>query len=179
VLAIPFWLGDQPLKVGDPENPTEISLFFCSLCPAGALEGAVPNVVNSAAMGAEEIPWPSTIKMVILGLFVVAMFFVRRPWCTIFCPLGAIYGLFNRVSFFLVRFHDKKCIDCAKCRSICQYGGRADLRIDSVSCNRCLVGEDCRAITLGTALDRVDDGGAGGEGRGTRDEGRGIEKVGL
>ncbi|MBN1588984.1 MAG: 4Fe-4S binding protein [Pirellulales bacterium] len=145
VLALPYWLGE------------ETSWFICRLCPAGALESAVPNVVKAMAAGAEDIPWPSTIKMVILGVFLVAVFFVRRPWCTVFCPLGAIYGLFNRVSFFLLRFNRKDCIDCKNCRSMCQYGGRTEIRIPSGTCNRCLAGEKCHAVSLGTVLDRPDE----------------------
>ena len=108
------------------------------------------------AAGAEEIPWPSTIKTVVLGAFLVAVFFVRRPWCTVFCPLGAIYGLCNRVSFFLLRFNSEKCTECENCRSMCQYGGRSEVRIPSAACNRCLAGEKCRAVSVGTVLDRPD-----------------------
>jgi len=144
VLVVPYWFGS--------ESP----LFICRVCPAGAIESAVPNVAAAIGTGVKEIPWPSAIKTAILGLFLVAVFFIRRPWCTLFCPLGAIYGLFNRVSFFLLRFHDTKCIDCKNCRSMCQYGGRTEVRVGSVSCNRCLVGEKCQAVTLGTALDRTD-----------------------
>jgi len=151
VLAGPYWRGEKPVNVAGVDVP----LFICKVCPAGALEGAVPEVVK-AAVKRTDIPWPSTLKIVILVLFLVAMFFVRRPWCTLFCPLGAIYGLFNRVSFFLLRFHDAKCVDCKNCRSMCQYGGRTEIRGSSASCNRCLAGEKCRAVTLGTALDRTE-----------------------
>lgn len=145
VLVVPYWLGEDS------------GWFICRLCPAGALESAVPNVAAAIATGTHEIPWPSAIKTTILGLFLVAVFFIRRPWCTLFCPLGAIYGLFNHVSFFLLRFHDRKCIDCKNCRSLCQYGGRTDVRVGTSTCNRCLVGEKCQAVTLGTALDRTDE----------------------
>ena len=145
VLIVPYMFG--------AESP----LFICRVCPAGAIESAVPNVVGAVASGAAEIPWPSALKMSILGLFLVAVFFIRRPWCTLFCPLGAIYGLCNRISFFLLRFHDKKCIDCKTCRGVCQYGGQAEDRIGSASCNRCLACEKCRAVTLATAFDPPDE----------------------
>ncbi len=152
VLVAPYWLGNKPLVLGRMEIP----LFICRYCPAGALESAVPNVVGQMTAGAEEISWPSTLKIVILGAFLVAVFFVRRPWCTVFCPLGAIYGLCNRVSFFLLRFDNSKCLDCDVCRSMCQYGGRTEVRIPSAACNRCLAGEKCRAVSVGTVLDRPD-----------------------
>ncbi|HLA83995.1 MAG TPA: 4Fe-4S binding protein [Thermoguttaceae bacterium] len=153
VLIGPYLFAEKPVVTLGGE---EIPLFICRVCPAGALEGAAPNVAAAMATDTQPIPWPSTLKIVILGLFLIAVFFLRRPWCTLFCPLGAIYGLFNYVSFFLLRFHNNKCIDCKNCRSLCQYGGRTDVRVHSTSCNRCLAGEKCRAVTLGTALDRVD-----------------------
>ena len=85
VLAIPFLWGE--------EHP----LFFCRLCPAGALEAALPNVARLAVAG-QAIVWPTAAKSIILVLTLVAMLFTWRPWCTLFCPLGAIYGLLNRVS---------------------------------------------------------------------------------
>jgi ferredoxin len=174
VLMVPWLLGEH--------SPW----FPCSLCPAGALEGAVPNVAKQMAAAGQDsqegdqadddaegsgdeetadaeqasvggITWPSKTKLAILGVFLIAIFFIRRPWCRIFCPLGAFYGLFNRASFFLVRFHDKKCVECEQCRSVCQYGGRCDEDMNTIKCNRCLTGAQCRAITMGTALDRVDD----------------------
>lgn len=150
VVVGPYWVGDKPVNVAGVDVP----VFICRLCPAGALESAVPNVAAAMATDTQPIPWPSAIKMVILGLFLTAVFFVRRPWCTLFCPLGAIFGLFNRIAFFGLKFHNAKCIDCKTCRSMCQYGGRTDVRVGSVSCNRCLTGENCRAVTLTTVLDR-------------------------
>jgi ferredoxin-type protein NapH len=152
VVVGPYLFGEKPVKVAGVDVP----VFICRVCPAGALEGAVPNVADAMVNGAANVPWPSTLKLVILGLFLVAVFFVRRPWCTLFCPLGAIFGLFNRVAFFGLRFHDTKCIDCKNCRSMCQYGGTVEDRVDSVTCNRCLAGEKCQAVTLTTVLDRPD-----------------------
>ncbi len=69
VLAIPYLFGK--------EHP----LFFCRLCPAGALEAALPHTASLAVAG-EEIVWPTAAKLIILGLILVAMFFTWRPWCT-------------------------------------------------------------------------------------------------
>lgn len=128
-------------------------LFICSVCPAGALEAAVPNVVTTAAAG-EEIAWPSTTKTVILVVFLVAMFFTWRPWCTLFCPLGAIYGILNWVSFFFVKFHPHECNDCDRCRTLCKYHGRGERRGDDMRCIRCLDCTRCTAVTFSTIFRR-------------------------
>lgn len=137
VIAIPFFFGE-----GHP-------LFFCRLCPAGALEGAVPNVISSAVSG-QPVIWPTATKSIILGLFIVAMFFTWRPWCTLFCPLGAIYSLFDWFSVFFLRFHRDRCLDCTKCKSLCRDTGHPQWRVDGLRCVRCLECTNCKAITVGT-----------------------------
>jgi ferredoxin-type protein NapH len=131
VLAVPYLFGE-----GHP-------LFFCSVCPAGALEAALPNGI-----------WPSASKAAILTVFLVLSLFTWRPWCTLFCPLGAIYGLFNRFSFFFVRFQPQACNDCDLCRRLCRYRGSDQRRGGESRCVRCLDCVGCRAITVGTVLGR-------------------------
>jgi len=144
VLAIPYFFGEK--------HP----LFFCRVCPAGALEGAVPNVAYQLATRAPAIDWPSTAKIVILAAFLIAIFFTWRPWCTLFCPLGAIFSLFNRVSFLFVRFRADRCNDCDLCRDLCKHHGPSERRGGDLRCIRCLDCVRCRAISLGTAFDRPD-----------------------
>jgi polyferredoxin len=143
VLAIPYLFGEQ--------HP----LFFCRLCPAGAVEAALPNTARLALAG-EAIVWPTAAKVVILVLISLAMLFTWRPWCTVFCPLGGIYALCNRVSFLFLRFHQDRCQECDLCRSLCRGGGRPERRIDSLRCVRCLECANCRAVTVGTVFARPD-----------------------
>jgi polyferredoxin len=143
VFAIPFFWGE-----GHP-------LFFCRLCPAGALEGAVPSMAQAAIAG-KAIVWPTAIKLVILGLFLLATFFTWRPWCTLFCPLGAIYSLFDPISLFFLRFHKDRCKDCDRCRSLCRDCVRPEWRVDGLRCVRCLECTNCNAITVGTVFAHFD-----------------------
>ena len=110
VLAIPYLFGE-----GHP-------LFFCSLCPAGALEAALPQSAKLAIAG-KAIVWPSEIKLGILAVVLVSTLFIWRPWCTVLCPLGAIYGLLNYVSLFFVRFHPAGCTDCDLLRQVVPHSG--------------------------------------------------------
>jgi polyferredoxin len=139
VLVVPYFFGEE-----DP-------LFFCRLCPAGALEAALPNTVQTA-ISADKIVWPTVTKTIIFLLILFAMFFTWRPWCTVFCPLGAIYGLFNKVSFVFVRFHPHECNDCDLCSKLCRYHGRSERRGSDMRCIRCLDCTRCSAVTLSTAF---------------------------
>jgi polyferredoxin len=133
VLVIPYLWGEK--------HP----LFFCSVCPAGAIEGSLTRLIL-----------PSATKIAITLLIVLAMFFTWRPWCMLFCPLGAIYSLFNYVSVLFLRFHRDLCIDCADCRSLCVDGGPAERRVDGLHCVRCADCTRCRAVTVETVFSLPD-----------------------
>ena len=141
VVLVPYFFGKN-----DP-------LFICRVCPAGALEGAVPHMVDQAASG-KEVTWPSVAKISILVFFLIAMFFKHRPWCTVFCPLGAIFGLFNRISLFFVRFSGDKCQDCSICHTICKYGVKPNERVNDPRCIRCLECTRCTALTFANVFKR-------------------------
>jgi ferredoxin-type protein NapH len=141
VLAIPYFLGKDN------------SFFFCRICPAGLSEAAVPNIVNQALTGGQII-WPNAFKLSILILLLAAIFFVARPWCMTLCPLGAIFGLFNRFSAVYLRFSPDKCTNCKACRKLCPYGIEPDKNPGDTRCIRCLECTRCRenCLTFDTIL---------------------------
>jgi polyferredoxin len=143
VLMVPFLWGE-----GHP-------LFICRLCPAGALEGAIPNVVTQAIEGSA-ITWPSVAKIIILALFGIAMFVKWRPWCRLFCPLGAAYGLFNRASLVVLGFHPERCDECGACRKRCKYGVIPEKGASGSvpGCIRCLECARCGTITVTSVFER-------------------------
>ena len=139
VLAVPYWWGEGH------------ALFFCRLCPAGALEAALPVTVQSALAGGP-VSWPSTAKLAILAGIAIGSLFTWRPWCNLLCPLGAIYALSNKASLLVLRFRPGQCVGCADCRSLCHTGEPAATRLSQLRCVRCLECTQCRAVTLGTAF---------------------------
>jgi ferredoxin-type protein NapH len=144
VLVIPYFFGE-----GHP-------LFICRICPAGALEGAVPNMVSQAVTG-KDIIWPNMLKLSILVLFLIAVFFIRRPWCRVLCPLGAIFSLFNRFSAFFLRFNAAKCTDCKRCHKLCKFGIEPEKSPNDLRCIRCLECTGCspQALTIGSIFERT------------------------
>lgn len=143
VLVVPYFFGE-----GHP-------LFICRICPAGALEAAAPNIAGQAVAG-KEILWPNALKLTILVLFLVGIFFIKRPWCRILCPLGAIFSLFNRVSVFFLRFNPEKCTNCEQCHKLCEYGIEPERSPNNWRCVRCLECTRCDpdALTLGSIFER-------------------------
>ena len=143
VLAIPYFFGE-----GHP-------LFVCRICPAGALEAAVPTMVGQAIAG-EKVVWPNALKLTILVVFLIAIFFIKRPWCRVLCPLGAIFSLFNRASAFFLRFKPDECTDCGRCHTLCEYGIEPEKTTNDLRCIRCLECTKCNpdALTLGSVFER-------------------------
>lgn len=142
VLAIPYFFGE-----GHP-------LFICRICPAGALEAAVPNMIEQVIAG-KEVVWPNAVKLIILALFLVAIFFMRRPWCRLLCPLGAIFTLFNRFSAFFLRFDSEECTHCERCHKLCKFGIEPEKSPNDLRCVRCLECTRCspEAMTLGSIFE--------------------------
>jgi ferredoxin-type protein NapH len=144
VLAIPYFFGE-----GHP-------LFVCRVCPAGALEAAVPTMAGQAIAG-QEVVWPNAIKLTILIVFLIAIFFIKRPWCRVLCPLGAIFSLFNRISAFFLRFDAEKCTHCDRCHKLCEYGIEPEKTPNDLNCIRCLECTQCSpdALNVGSILART------------------------
>ncbi len=131
VLLIPFFFGD--------DHP----LFFCNVCPAGALEAALGQSIYRG-----QLFIPNTIKLIVTGVVLFLAFFTYRPWCRIFCPLGGIFAIFNRFSLLYLHYNAPKCTECNLCRSRCKYDVKLDKSINNASCIRCMECTNCPAITL-------------------------------
>jgi len=144
VLAVPYFFGEGH------------RLFICRVCPAGALEKAVPDMVQQALAG-QQIIWPNALKLTILVLFLAVIFFARRPWCRILCPLGGIFSLFNRISAFFIRFELGKCTKCELCHKLCKYDIEPEKSPNDLRCIRCLECTRCGpgALNFGSIFERA------------------------
>lgn len=122
---------------------------FCKyICPAGTLEGAMgllSNKVNSSwfSMLGPLFTW----KFILLVSFIVGAIFIFRFFCRFFCPLGAIYGLFNKISFFGVQLDKSQCTNCNICVSKCKMDINHVGDQECISCGECIDSCPTGAIT--------------------------------
>lgn len=121
---------------------------FCKyFCPAGTLEGAIfllasPNQVNIIS----DLGLAFTIKFIILIILAIASIFIYRSFCRFFCPLGALYSLFNKFCIFGVKINDDKCTHCGKCLSKCKMDIRKVGDHECIQCGECISVCDTQAI---------------------------------
>ncbi len=143
VLAIPYFFGEGHF------------LFICRICPAGGLEAGVPGMIAQARAG-EPVIWPNPIKTTIVVLFLIAIFFIKRPWCRVLCPLGAIFSMFNRASVFFLRLDPTKCTNCKRCHKLCDLGIQPEKSPNDSRCVRCLECTACgpKALTVESIFSR-------------------------
>jgi polyferredoxin len=64
----------------------------------------------------------ASLGLVILGLVLVASFFVERAWCRYACPLGAATGLVSRFSPIRLERVEAACSSCGLCSTACPMG---------------------------------------------------------
>lgn len=92
---------------------------FCKfLCPSGTLMGALPLMAADGQLRAQAgglFYWKLGVLLAIA--FMSVKFY--RPFCQYLCPLGAVYGWFNRFSLVQIRWEKEDCIHCNACQNAC------------------------------------------------------------
>lgn len=110
---------------------------FCKyLCPSGTLLGAVPLLAANEALRGQAgwlFFWKSGVLLALLTLSVK----VYRPFCQYLCPLGAIYGWFNRFSLVRIHWDEERCISCRACEKACPVSLSLSEISHSPECIRC------------------------------------------
>lgn len=110
---------------------------FCQyICPAGTLEGGIPLLSTHPEL-AETIGSLFSLKMAILVLTLAGCVVVYRFFCKAMCPLGAIYGLLNKISIYGLHVDRQQCIYCGMCENVCKMDVDPVKAPDSAECIRC------------------------------------------
>lgn len=113
---------------------------FCKyICPAGTFGGAIMLLLNPNNSGLfAQIGAQFTWKFGLLVVFIVASVFIFRFFCRFFCPLGAIYGFFNRFSLLGVRVNTDDCTNCGLCISHCKMDTKRVGDHECINCGECI-----------------------------------------
>ncbi len=129
--AIPLWYG---LK-----HSMAVPGFCKYICPAGTLEGAMgllSNPNNSGYFGMLGIFF--TRKFIIMLVIGVLCVFCYRAFCRFICPLGALYGMFNKLALIGVKVDMDRCSGCGLCVSNCKMDVQHVGDHECIHCGQCI-----------------------------------------
>lgn len=110
---------------------------FCKyLCPAGTFMGAIPLVGANESLQSQ-VGGLFFWKLGILIFLIVLSIKVYRPFCQYLCPLGAIYGWFNRFSLVQIHWTKEGCTACGACQKACPVNLKPEQISVSSECIKC------------------------------------------
>ena len=117
------------------------------ICPQGTIGGLF--LIRASETLRAQAGLMFTIKVIILIGIVICSAFIFRPFCRFVCPLGAIYGLFNRIALVRIKLDKDTCTDCGTCKKACPM--RLDPvkecnHADCIRCGKCIA--DCPVKAL-------------------------------
>ena len=121
---------------------------FCKyICPSGTLGGAVlllmnPENADMYGMLGGLFTW----KFVLLIAILVSCVFIYRPFCRFLCPLGAIYGFFNKIALLGIKVEQSKCVDCGLCVAHCKMDVKKVGDHECINCGECIAVCPTKAI---------------------------------
>ena len=78
-----------------------------------------------------------SFKLIILIMVILLSILFYRPFCKWICPLGAIYSLFNKISFLSIKVEDDKCVGCHQCTKVCKMDVDVIKSPNHPECIRC------------------------------------------
>lgn len=127
------------------------SPYFCKyICPSGTLLGGIPLVLSNKPLQ-DLIGWLFTWKCAILAVVVVLSIMIYRPFCKYICPLGAIYSLFNPISFYKMKINKDSCAQCGLCSKACKMNiepYKTPNHLECIRCGDCIKACPCKAISI-------------------------------
>lgn len=130
--------------------------WFSKVCPMGTFQAAIPWVLwnpiipvyGEPAVSTQTLGWLFIIKILIAGAFLGFFIVAKRPFCRLACPLGAIFGFFNKYSILQLKVDTYSCTDCQKCKTICPVDINISDDPGSSTCVRCLQCLKCENVHI-------------------------------
>lgn len=114
---------------------------FCKyLCPSGTLMGAIP-LLSANEQLRSQIGGLFYWKLGVFLFLTILSIKIYRPFCQYLCPLGAIYGCFNRFSLVQIHWQKESCTSCMACRKACPVNlspEQISISPECIKCGKCV-----------------------------------------
>jgi len=112
---------------------------FCRFCQSGSLFATLPYLITQSL---NPIPLGVWIHFATLILVILAVFIFGKIWCRYLCPLGAVFGGFNKVSALSMKVDLSSCSGCKMCLNSCPMEIKDVNAIgsstDCIRCGKCI-----------------------------------------
>ncbi|MCR4792020.1 MAG: 4Fe-4S binding protein [Lachnospiraceae bacterium] len=109
---------------------------FCKyICPQGTIGGLF--LIRTSEALRDQVGLIFVIKILILAGILITSSFIFRPFCRFICPLGAIYGLFNKIALIRIRYNKGACTSCGLCQKNCPMKLNPVKECNHPDCIRC------------------------------------------
>lgn len=121
------------------EGFAKIPAFCKYLCPSGTFMGAIPLLSANEDLRAQ-VSGLFYWKLGVLLFLIILSIKVYRPFCQYLCPLGAIYGWFNRLSLVQIHWEKESCISCMACQKACPVNlppEKVSISSECIKCGNC------------------------------------------
>ena len=132
VILLPVFLVDE-FGFGAP--------YFCEwLCPSGTIMAALPLFLANPSLAVFIGPL-FYIKTTVAAIVLAGSLVSNRFFCKYLCPLGAIYGFFNRLALIRLVYCGDNCSGCGKCSGVCGMNidpRDARQRMECICCGKCV-----------------------------------------
>lgn len=136
-VVLVFFVGIVPVMYALRNMP--LPAFCKYICPIGTIEGGLGLLSNKVNDSLFSLLGPLfTWKFMLMVSIVVGSIFIFRLFCRFLCPLGALYGLFNKVSVFGVQVDERKCTGCNLCTAHCKVDIRHVGDQECIGCGECI-----------------------------------------
>ncbi len=136
-VVLVFFVFIVPIAYAFRDTP--LPAFCKYICPAGTLEGGIGLLANKVNESYFSMLGPLfTWKFLLMVSILVACVFIFRMFCRFICPLGALYGLFNKFSFFGVKVEQPKCTNCNLCVNHCKLDIKHVGDPECINCGECI-----------------------------------------
>ncbi len=137
-VVLVFFVGVVPITYAIRGIP--LPAFCKYICPAGTIEGGLlllSNKLNESTYF-PMLNYLFTWKFMLMISIVVGCVFIFRLFCRFLCPLGGLYGLFNKISVFGVQVDEEKCTHCTLCVSHCKCDIQHISDQECIACGECI-----------------------------------------
>jgi len=123
------------------------------------------RALTGLVFAALSLPFETSViaySLLMIIILLVLEFFFPRLWCRVLCPVGKVYGLFNKVSLLSLKFKDGICGECALCEDMCYMKVKILQNVDRkvlrdgncIYCGRCVDGCEARGKIIEMKIGR-------------------------